>query len=53
MASKIQISGIDNNWFQQNIVARGHHLIADEPIEYGGTDQGPTPYELLLAALGS
>lgn len=39
--------------FAQQIVAGGHTLLADEPTDAGGTDTGPTPYELLLAALGA
>jgi len=37
----------------QSIAAGKHQLNADEPIEAGGTDTGPSPYDLLLAALGS
>jgi putative redox protein len=39
--------------FTQEITAGRHHLRADEPIDAGGADLGPGPYELLLAALGS
>src|SRR5262252_9980647 len=39
--------------FAQEIVAGTHRLIADEPLKAGGTDTGPGPYELLLAALGA
>jgi putative redox protein len=39
--------------FTQEIEARGHRLIADEPDELGGEDDGPTPHELLAASLAS
>ncbi len=39
--------------YTTSIVAGEHHLLADEPIAVGGSDLGPTPYELLLASLGS
>lgn len=37
----------------QTIRARSHALTADEPAGQGGTDTGPAPYELLLAALAA
>ncbi len=39
--------------FAQEITAGRHQLRADEPASSGGTDGGPTPYDLLLAALGA
>ncbi|WP_199880215.1 bifunctional alpha/beta hydrolase/OsmC family protein [Flammeovirga pacifica] len=35
------------------IKAGKHHQIADEPIEDGGKDLGPNPYQFLLAGLGA
>jgi putative redox protein len=39
--------------FAQEIEIGKHRLGADEPVSGGGADTGPTPYDLILAALGS
>jgi uncharacterized OsmC-like protein len=43
----------EGNEFIQQIVAGSHRLTSDEPESSGGRDTGPSPYDLLLAALGS
>jgi uncharacterized OsmC-like protein len=42
-----------SGFLKQQITAGNHELIADEPRESGGSDAGPDPYSLLLAALGA
>jgi uncharacterized OsmC-like protein len=39
--------------FTQEIVVGPHQITVDEPKNMGGDDEGPTPYDLLLASLGS
>ena len=39
--------------FSQKIESGSHKITADEPVSFGGTDTGSSPYDLLLAALGA
>lgn len=48
----VTVTGAEGT-FLQIIDAGGHSFLADEPIAKGGTDLGPTPYDLLLSALGA
>ncbi|MFC4292667.1 OsmC family protein [Sphingorhabdus arenilitoris] len=43
----------DDGTYAQAASARTHIWSAGEPADMGGTDNGPTPYELLLSALGA
>jgi len=51
-ANEIVVTEIGSG-FAQRIEAGGHVFSADEPVSAGGTDAGPDPYALLLAALGA
>ena len=39
--------------YQQSVRIGRHSLLADEPVAVGGEDDGPAPYDYLLAALGA
>lgn len=49
----VVVSGKPGDIFRVAINADGHRLLGDEPEKYGGTDRGPSPYDLLSAALAS
>lgn len=52
--SEVLVADAGDGLFPQLISAGPHHrLRADEPAAVGGTDTGPSPYDLLLAALGA
>lgn len=44
---------LNNDKYTTGIIARKHSWIADEPLNMGGNDLGPTPYELLSSSLAS
>jgi len=49
-----RISEADKDGFLQDVFAGpAHHILADEPTTYGGTDRGLTPYQLVAAGLGA
>ena len=39
--------------YTTHISIRDHEYLADEPPSLGGKDSGPSPYELLLSAVGA
>ena len=39
--------------FRTEVIAGGHRLVADEPASVGGSGAGPSPYDLLSAALAA
>lgn len=43
----------DESMFTTQMKAGKHYFKADEPLNYGGNDFGPTPYELLSSSLAS
>ena len=53
MGGNVIVGGTAAGGYTQRINTGSHALTADEPLAVGGRNQGPTPYELLLSALGS
>jgi putative redox protein len=49
--AEVTVRSVGN--LRQQIDAGSHRLFADEPVDDGGDNAGPNPYELLLGALGA
>lgn len=50
----VRISEADQNGFLQDIQSGPHHhVLADEPLAYGGTNRGMSPYGFLSSGLGA
>jgi uncharacterized OsmC-like protein len=43
---------IGRDRFRTDAAVRGHPIVVDEPAALGGSDLGPTPFDLLCTALG-
>lgn len=42
-----------NRAFTREVTTQGHSWVADEPLDAGGANMGPNPFDMLLASLGS
>lgn len=50
----VRVSEADPNGFLQDVQSGPlHHTLADEPLAYGGTNRGMTPYGFLASGLGA
>lgn len=48
------IASLDaSDGFSTQMKIGNHHMIADEPVSFGGNDFGPSPYELVSAGLSA
>lgn len=39
--------------YQQAVTVGQHQLLADEPVDVGGADAGPAPFDFVMAGLGA
>ena len=50
----VRVIEADPDGFLQDILSgSSHHALADEPLAYGGTNQGMSPYGFLSSGLGA
>lgn len=52
-ADSVVVSESGVGKFQQNVRVGAHRLLSDEPVDIGGADTGPIPYDFVAAGLGA
>ena len=52
-AAQVLVAETTQGTFLNHVVSGAHRFLADEPTSIGGFDAGPSPYDLLSAALGA
>lgn len=53
MSETVSVSERPGGKYSNDVKTSRHHLYADEPIDYGSADIGPSPYEYICAGLGA
>lgn len=51
--TEVTVAETGEGSYTQSVTAGSHTLTADEPLDKGGLDKGPNPFEFLLGALGA
>ena len=49
----MRVTEADAKGFLQDVQSGAHHILADEPAKFGGTNMGLTPYGFISAGLGA
>lgn len=53
MSELVKVKERPGGPYTNDVMTTRHHLYADEPVDLGGADLGPSPYEYLCAGLGA
>ncbi len=53
MEQRVTVQYLSDYKYSQLVTTSNHSFVIDEPVDDGGDGLGPSPYEMLLGALGS